>query len=424
MFIDKAEVKIKAGRGGDGSASFRREKFEPKGGPDGGDGGRGGHVIAKVDPGMHTLMDFKYKRKFVAENGLNGTGKKCHGRSGKDVVLSFPQGTVIFEKESGRIMADLSELDSQVVLAQGGRGGKGNVHFKSSTNQAPDYAQKGTEGEEFEIVLELKSIADVGLLGFPNVGKSSLLARITKARPKVDNYPFTTLTPNLGVVEEILGKSFIMADIPGLIEGASLGVGLGHDFLRHVERTRLLVHLVDVSKHYDEDRSPLKDYQIIRKELEDFSPELASRQEVVLLNKVDILDAKNDLEEIKNYLRGRGVKYFLTSTVTGEGVSEAMKYVTTLLDSIEDIDLYKDAEVYVKEEESREIHYFIEDGEYCVEGKPIEGLMRATDFLSYQSEKRFEVNLKKMGVYDKLREMGIKEGDIVRIMGYAFEYKE
>lgn len=424
MYIDKAEIKIKAGRGGHGSASFRREKYEPKGGPDGGDGGRGGHVIAKVDPGMHTLMDFRYKRNFDAENGLYGTGKKCHGRAGEDIILSFPQGTVIFEKHSGKIMADLSEPDAEVILARGGRGGKGNVHFKSSTNQAPDYAQKGLDGEEFELILELKSIADVGLLGFPNVGKSSLLARITKAKPKVDNYPFTTLTPNLGVVEVILGKSFVMADIPGLIEGASDGVGLGHDFLRHVERTKLLVHLLDLSDQYDDERSPLKDYKIIRKELEEFSPELATRTEVVLLNKVDILQDQSRLQEIEDYLKEKEVKYFITSTVTGQGIEDAMKHVTTLLDSIEDIDLYEDIEEYEKEEVDREIYYFIEDGEYCVEGQPIEGLMKATDFLSYQSSKRFEVNLKKMGVYDRLREMGIEEGDVVRIMGFAFEYKE
>lgn len=424
MFIDKAEILIRAGRGGDGSASFRREKYEPKGGPDGGDGGRGGHVIAKVDTGMHTLMDFRYKRKFIAENGLNGQKKKCHGRAGKDIYLSFPQGTVIFEKISGNLLADLSDADSEVILAQGGRGGKGNVHFKSSINQAPDYAQKGLEGEAFDLVLELKSIADVGLVGFPNVGKSSLLSSITKARPKIDNYPFTTLTPNLGVVEVITGKSFIMADIPGLIEGASAGVGLGHDFLRHIERTRLLVHIVDLATHHEEERTPLEDYQIIRRELEEFSDELAKRVEVVLLNKTDILENDLRLQELEDYLNLRGIKSFRTSTVTGEGITEAMKYVTTLLESIEPIDLYSDAEPYEKEVEDREIHYSIVDGEYCVEGGPIEGLMRATDFMSYQSEKRFEVNLKKMGVYDKLREMGIKEGDIVRIMGYAFEYKE
>jgi GTP-binding protein len=369
-------------------------------------------------------MDFRYKRKFLAEDGENGQKKKCHGKGGKDIYLSFPQGTVIFEKTSGNLLADLSEPESEVMLARGGRGGKGNVHFKSSINQAPDYAQKGLEGEEFALVLELKSIADVGLLGFPNVGKSSLLAKITKAQPKIDNYPFTTLTPNLGVVEVITGKSFIMADIPGIIEGASAGVGLGHDFLRHIERTRLLIHLVDLGTQYEENRSPLEDYLTIRQELEDFSEELTHREEVVLLNKTDILEDESTMVELENYLKDKGIKSFRTSTITGEGITDAMKYVTTLLESIEPIDLYSDAQAYEKEKVDREIYYSIVDGEYCVEGKPIEGLMHATDFQSYQSEKRFEVNLKNMGIYDKLREMGIKEGDVVRIMGYAFEYKE
>lgn len=424
MFIDKAEILVRGGRGGNGSAAFRREKFEPKGGPDGGDGGRGGHVIARVDTGMHTLMDFRYKRKFIASNGENGQKKKCHGKGGKDIYLRFPQGTVIFEKETGKLLADLSEPDAQVILAQGGRGGKGNVHFKSSINQAPDYAQPGQEGEEFSLILELKSIADVGLIGFPNVGKSSLLARITKANPKIDNYPFTTLTPNLGVVEVISGKSFIMADIPGLIEGASEGIGLGHDFLRHVERTRLLVHLVDVGGYVEEGRSPLSDYQVIEKELAEFSPELAKRQEVVLLNKVDLSPDESALIELEEYLKEKEKIHFRTSTVTGEGIEEAMKLVTTLLDEIQPIELYEDVESYEREGRDTTIHYYMEDGEYCVEGEPISGLLRATDFMSYQSEKRFEVNLKKMGVYDKLREMGIQEGDIVRIEGYAFEYKE
>ncbi|HZK09896.1 MAG TPA: GTPase ObgE [Clostridia bacterium] len=424
MYIDKAEIKIIAGKGGNGSASFRREKFEPKGGPDGGDGGRGGNIIARVDLGMHTLMDFRYKRKFVAEDGKNGQKKKCHGRSGKDIYLSFPQGTVIFEKTTGKLLADLSEAEAEVYLARGGRGGKGNVHFKSSTNQAPDYAQRGLEGEEFDLVLELKSIADVGLVGFPNVGKSSLLSTITKARPKIDSYPFTTLTPNLGVVEVITGKSFIMADIPGIIEGASDGIGLGHDFLRHIERTRLLVHLVDIGISHEEGRSPLEDYQIIRRELESFSEELSKREEVVLLNKLDVMEDESATVELESYLTQRGIKSFRTSTITGQNLAEAMKYITTLLEKIEPIELYSEIEPYEKEEVDREIYFSIVDGEYCVEGQPIEGLMHATDFLSYQSEKRFQVNLKNMGIYDKLKQMGIKEGDTVRIMGYAFEYKE
>ncbi len=424
MYVDRAEVYIEAGKGGNGSKSFRREIYEPYGGPDGGDGGRGGHIIAKVDTGLNTLMDFKLRRKYKAENGDDGAKKNKTGRNGKDIVLYFPQGTVIFEKNTGHLLADLSDENSSVIIAEGGRGGKGNTHYKSSIRQAPDFAQPGKKGDALYIVMELKSIADVGLLGFPNAGKSSLLSVVTKSKPKVADYPFTTLKPNLGVVESILGKSFVMADIPGIIEGASEGVGLGLEFLRHVERTRLLLHLVDISENNIYETSPLERYKIMRRELKNYSERLSEKKEIVFLNKIDSEYSEEELNEIKEFLESNGIEYFLTSIYKRDVLENALKKITSMLDDIPKENLFDDVEVYKREEEDQNINCYIEDGEYVIEGGPVERLFEATDFVSYQSQKRFEVTLKKIGVYDILKKEGIKNGDVVRIKGYAFEYRE
>lgn len=422
MFIDRAEVHIQAGNGGNGAVSFRREKYEPEGGPDGGNGGRGGSVYAVVDTGMHTLMDFRYQRKFKAENGENGRYKNQNGKSGEDLILRLPQGTVIYEKHSGKILADLSEPDARKLIAQGGRGGRGNTTFKSSVRRAPDFATPGEFGQTFEVVLELKSIADVGLVGFPNVGKSSLLARITKAKPKVADYHFTTLYPNLGVVEEISGKSFILADIPGIIEGAAEGIGLGLEFLRHVERTRLILHVLDVSG--SEGRDPIEDYEIIEQEILQFSDQLAEREKVVFLNKADLVFDRSTIEPVLDYFKQREIPAFVTSTVTGEGVREGMAFITTRLDAIEPIEMFSERDYYEPEAPDDNIYYGFEDGEFTVEGAPIERLLRSTNFDSYSSRIRFQNQLNKMGVYDELRAMGIEQGDTVRVSEYAFEYIE
>ncbi|HHT19988.1 MAG TPA: GTPase ObgE [Tissierellia bacterium] len=422
MFIDHAKVQITAGNGGSGAVSFRREAFVPEGGPDGGNGGRGGSIYAEVDTGMHTLMDFHYKRKYKAEDGANGQRKNMHGKSGQDLTLYLPQGTVIYEKETGKLLADLSEAKDRKLLAKGGKGGRGNATFKTSVRRAPDFATPGEFGQSFEVILELKSIADVGLVGFPNVGKSSLLARITKAKPKVADYHFTTLYPNLGVVEEIAGKSFIMADIPGIIEGAADGVGLGLDFLRHVERTRLILHVLDVSG--SEGRDPIEDYEIIEGEIERFSDRLAEREQVVLLNKADLVYDRSDIQPVIDYFEAKKIPAFVTSTVTGEGISPAMAFITTKLDQIEPIEMFDEVDYYEPEAPDDNIYYTIEDDEYVVEGRPIDRLLRSTNFESYSSRIRFQNRLNKMGVYDELRQLGIQDGDTVRVAGYAFEYTE
>ncbi len=422
MFVDRAEIFIKSGDGGNGMVSFRREKYVPAGGPDGGNGGRGGDVIFRADPGMRTLMDFRYSKKFHAENGTDGGKNKRFGNDGKDLYIKVPIGTIILDKASGKALCDLSEEGAEFVAAKGGNGGKGNTEFKSSIRRAPTFAKAGFKGRERELILELKSIADVGLVGFPNVGKSTILSMLTKAKPKIANYHFTTLKPNLGVVEVIRGESFIMADIPGLIEGASQGVGLGHDFLRHVERTRLLLHVVDVSM--SEGRDPIEDYKKIYSELNEYNSTLASRPTVVIANKIDMVYDRETVEAFKEYIDGLGLKCFEVSAYNNKGLTEAMKYVTELLKEIPKEKLIEDFE-FVEDDyvnTSHEINIEYIDDAYELSGEGAYRLMYSTNFDDYDSIRNFEAVLRRKGIFDRLKEMGISEGDIVRIKDYEFEF--
>lgn len=421
MFIDRAEIKLTAGKGGDGIVSFRREIFEPHGGPDGGDGGRGGDIIFKVDTGLQTLMDFRYKRVYKADDGENGKRKNQYGKNAKALVIKVPQGTVIFEKETNKLVADLSDEFSEIVLLKGGRGGRGNTHFKTSKRQAPNFKKNGLKGQSLDVVLELKSIADVGLIGLPNVGKSSLLKIITNSKPKISNYHFTTLFPNLGLVENF-DKSFIIADIPGLIEGASEGIGLGHDFLRHIERTSLLLHIIDVSS--SEYRNPIDDYKLIREELRKYSTELVKRKEIVFLNKYDLVSDDDKIKEILDYFKDNDITYFLTSNITRKGIKEGINEITSLLEKIEKPDIFTNVEHFEFEDNKDEVIYYIEDGEFILEGEKIERLFNEINFFSVDSIRHFQKVLKNIGVYDNLKEMGLKDKDIIRILGYAFEYRE
>lgn len=426
MFVDKAHIYMKAGDGGNGIVSFRREKYVPDGGPNGGDGGRGGNIIARVDSGMRTLMDFRYKKKYLAENGEHGGQKNMFGKDGQQLIISVPPGTIIRDEKTGMVIADLVEAGDETIICKGGRGGRGNTHFKNSVRQAPNFAEQGKKGQERKIILELKMIADVGLLGFPNVGKSTLLSNTTKAKPKIANYHFTTLKPNLGVVEVIKGKSFVMADIPGLIEGASTGIGLGHDFLRHVERTKVLIHVVDVSGI--EGRDPIEDFDTINTEVYNFNPKLKDRLQVVAANKTDLIFGENEafdrfVEEMEN----RGYKVFKISAATGEGVEPLMEYVTEALDNIEDIVMFDEEELFVNfDEEHKEegILYEMDQEVYVVYGTYIERLIYSTDFEDIESLRRFQTVLKHKGVFEKLKEMGIEDGDTVRIIDREFDFYE
>ena len=421
MFVDKAEIFVKAGKGGDGRVSFRKEKYVPAGGPDGGDGGRGGSVIAIVDEGMRTLMDFRYQKKYIAENGENGMKKKMFGKDAKDLVFKVPPGTVIRDAETGKVLADLLKAGDSAVIARAGRGGRGNVHFKTATRQAPTFAEQGTYGEERTIILELKMLADVGLVGYPNVGKSTFLSATTMAKPKIANYHFTTLTPNLGVVEVIKGKSFVLADIPGLIEGASEGIGLGHEFLRHVERTRLIIHVVDISG--TEGRDPAEDFVKINQELERYSPALIERPQVIAANKIDLLFDREGLDVFVQEMASKGYKVFPISAATGEGIDALMHYVTECLDTIEPPVIH---EVVEAPEESAELDQTIRYKKihdlYVVEGLPMERLVYSTDFTDVESLRRFQEILRKSGVIDELRKMGVQDGDSVRIETVEFEF--
>lgn len=423
MFIDKARIFVKSGNGGNGAVSFRREKYVPAGGPDGGDGGNGASVIFEVDLGLRTLMDFKYQRKYVAEHGEDGSKKRKAGRNGEDLILKVPPGTIIRDEATGLVIADLKEEGDRAVVAKGGRGGKGNQHFANAVRQAPAFARSGSDGVEKWVVLELKMIADVGLLGFPNVGKSTFLSVVTKAKPKIANYHFTTLTPNLGVVQTKFGESFVLADIPGLIEGAAEGVGLGHDFLRHVERTKVLIHIVDISGL--EGRDALDDFDKINGELKLYNEKLATRPQVVVANKMDILEDESIFDEFKNELEKRGYKVFKMSAATRQGVDDVIAYVSELLREAEEIELVSEEEMFrpeLDEVQDEGLQIDIEDGVYVVTGKSLRRIMYSVNFDDMESLQYFQKAMESQGVFDRLREMGIEDGDTVRIYEIEFEF--
>ncbi|WP_304341153.1 GTPase ObgE [Metaclostridioides mangenotii] len=424
MFIDKAKIFVKAGNGGNGGISFRREKYVPAGGPDGGDGGRGASVVFEVDLGIRTLLDFKYQRKYLAPSGENGTKRKRSGKNGEDIVLKVPAGTVIRDEATGLVLADLKDENDRIVVARGGYGGKGNHNFATATRQAPNFAKPGTDGEERWIVLELKMLADVGLLGFPNVGKSTFLSLVTKAKPKIANYHFTTITPNLGVVQTKHADSFVLADIPGIIEGASEGIGLGHEFLRHVERTKVLIHIVDISGI--EGRDPIDDFDKINEELKLYNEKLATRPQIVVANKMDILQDEEVYEEFKKTIEARGYKVFKMSAATREGVDDVITYVSNALKEVEEIELISEEDMYKPEAElinDEELNIKVdEDGVYEVTGKALRRVMYSINFDDMESLQFFQKTMESRGVFDRLREMGIEDGDTVRIYELEFEF--
>ena len=427
MFADRAKILIRSGKGGDGHVSFRRELYVPNGGPDGGDGGRGGDVIFEVDEGLNTLYEYRHKRKFKAQDGEEGGKRRCHGKDGSDIILKVPEGTIIREAESGKVIADMSGENRRQVILQGGRGGLGNMHFATSTMQVPKYAQPGVPAQELEVLLELKVIADVGLVGFPNVGKSTFLSRVTNAQPKIANYHFTTLNPNLGVVDLQGAPGFVIADIPGLIEGASEGVGLGHEFLRHIERTRVLIHIVDAAS--TEGRDPVADIYAINKELEAYNEEIAARPQGIAANKIDALgDDEEPIQRLKDEFEPKGIRVFPISAVAGKGLKELLYYVRELLDQAPQEAIVFEQEFFPGEELVYEnLPYTVakseeEEGVFIVEGPRIEKMLGYTNLDSEKGFAFFQNFLKNTGILKELEQAGIQEGDTVRMYGLAFEY--
>ena len=421
MFVDTAEIMVRAGKGGNGAVAFHREKYVMAGGPDGGDGGRGGDIVLKTDTNMSTLMDFRYKRKYVAENGADGSGRSRTGKDGKDLVIRVPNGTVLREKETGAIIVDMSGVDT-FVLARGGSGGWGNQHFATPTRQAPRFAKAGLAGQEMTVVLELKLLADVGLLGFPNVGKSTLLSVVSKAHPKIANYHFTTLYPNLGVVYVDEGVSFVMADIPGVIEGASDGAGLGHAFLRHIDRCRLIIHIVDISG--SEARDPVEDFNTINEELKKYNPQLASRPQIVAANKCDIIQDTEMADRFKDFVESLGYRLFMISAATNQGVRELINVVAAELQKLPPVTVFEPE--YVPQERPAgspdDLKIEIFDDVWVLEGLWLERLVQNINFSDHESMMYFDRVLRNAGVYEKLEDMGIEEGDTVSIYNLEFEY--
>ena len=421
-FVDTARITVRSGNGGNGVVSFHREKYVAAGGPDGGDGGQGGNVVVVIDDNMSTLMDFRYKRKYVAPNGMDGGGKRCTGRNGADLTLRVPRGTIIRDAETKEIICDMSQTQS-FVLCKGGRGGWGNQHFATPTRQVPRFAKAGLPGQTRDVILELKLLADVGLVGFPNVGKSTLLSVVSRAQPKIANYHFTTLFPNLGVVYVEEGVSFVMADIPGIIEGAAQGAGLGHDFLRHIDRCRLLIHVVDVSG--SEGRDPVEDFEAINAELAQYSPTLASRKMIVAANKVDIMQDPELLERLREHVQAKGLELFEISAAAHMGTRELVKKAAEELQHLPPVAVYEPTYVERPPEVDTSGEVSIEkfDDTWVVEGPWLQRLISNVNFSDYESRNWFDKNLRQSGLFDKLEAMGIQDGDIVSMYDLEFEYQ-
>lgn len=423
MFIDEVTIEVHAGNGGDGCCAFRREKYIPMGGPFGGNGGRGSNIIFKVDEGLHTLLDLRYNRIIKGKKGENGTGKNCNGKNSEDIIIKVPQGTVITDTDTNLIVADLKNKNDEVIVAYGGRGGRGNTAFKTPSNPAPNFSENGEPGEVKYLKVELKMLADVGLVGLPSVGKSTIISMVSKAKPKIAAYHFTTLTPNLGVCKDKLGRSFVMADLPGLIEGASQGEGLGDRFLRHIERTKVIAHVIDMSGY--EGRNPYEDYQIINKELADFSEKLLKKPQIIIANKMDLPNAKDNLEQFKKKAK---LPVYEISAMSNIGLDEVLVALGDGLDKIEDAPLFEEDqfEGHILYKFKKEEPYTItreDNGTWVLSGDELEKLFRMTKFTTEEGILRFTRRLRKMGVDDKLESLGAKEGDIVRILDFEFEYR-
>ena len=424
MFTDYTKIIIKSGDGGNGAATFRREKYVAAGGPDGGDGGNGGNIYFQVDKDKNTLIDFRYNKKFKAKNGENGSGNHCNGKYGEDLYIKVPIGTVVKDVKTGKVVVDLSKPNQKELILKGGRGGRGNSHFATATRQAPRFSEDGEKGEEKELILELKLLADVGLLGFPNVGKSTFLSTVTEARPKIANYHFTTLDPNLGVVKMKNGDGFVIADIPGIIEGASEGVGLGIQFLRHVERTRLLLHFLDVSGQ--EGRNPVEDFYAINEELKKYSEKLSTRKQIIVANKIDVIQDEKLLEEVEKLAKKEGLELYKISGATKQGVQELIDHVSEVLKTLpkEDLIEIEDKIVYTLEDEKQQWEIKKQDEVFIVTGKAVERLMGRINIEDNESMYYLQKSLRNMGIEEQLKEMGICEGDTVIIAGWEMEWYE
>ena len=424
MFVDEVEIKVEAGNGGDGCTAFRREKFVEMGGPYGGNGGHGSDIIFKVDEGLHTLLDLRYQKIIKGQNGENGKGKNQHGKGAAPLIVKVPQGTVVTDLDTGMVIADLSKKDQQEIIAKGGRGGRGNTAFKTQTNTAPDYSEKGEEGEHKTLKVEVKMLADVGLVGLPSVGKSTIISCVSRSKPKIAAYHFTTLNPNLGVVKSSDGRSFVMADLPGLIEGASKGEGLGDKFLRHIERTRVIAHVIDMSA--SELRDPYEDYLLINKELEEFNEMLLKKPQIIIANKMDLPTSQEELKKFKEKVKD--IEIFEVSAVTNKGLQKVVDHLANMLDQIPNNPLYDESQIesHILYKFKKEEPYTItrdDDGTWVISGNEIEKIFKMNKFNSEEAIYRFAKKIRRMGIDDKLKELGAEEGDQVRILDFYFDYK-